>query len=57
MRPVGLLGLVPGDSPSAGWTWGLRGSPPASGVDLKGPHIQGPLGGRFINWNDRREMG
>jgi Family of unknown function (DUF5990) len=43
-----LLGLVPGDAASA--TWSLESVATASpdGVDLKGPHIQGPPGGRFI---------
>jgi len=39
-----LLGLVRGDAPSAMWT--LECS--VAGMDLKGPYIQGPPGGRFI---------
>ena len=40
-KPGELLGLVPGDAPSATWT-------------LRGPYIQGPPGGRFVylNWGD-----
>jgi hypothetical protein len=43
-----LLGLTPGDAPSATWT--LEATPTATeaGTDLKGPYIQGPPGGRFI---------
>jgi Family of unknown function (DUF5990) len=52
-KPGELLGVVPGDSPGVTWTldatvtWAADG-----GLDLKGPYIQGPPGGRFIylNW-------
>jgi hypothetical protein len=43
-----LLGLVPGDSPSATWTLDCTTVVRPGGFDLKGPHIQGPPGGRFI---------
>jgi Family of unknown function (DUF5990) len=43
-----LLGLVPGDSPSATWTLDCTATTLPGGVDLKGPYIQGPLGERFI---------
>jgi hypothetical protein len=43
-----LLGLVPGDAPSATWTLDCTAGASPNGVDLKGPHIQGPPGGRFI---------
>jgi len=43
-----LLGLVPGDASSATWTLDCSAVPSPSGVDLKGPYIQGPPGGRFI---------
>ncbi len=45
-QPDELLGLVPGDAPSAMWTLDCRAT--ASGVDLTGPYIQGRPGGRFI---------
>jgi hypothetical protein len=43
-----LLGLVRGDAPSATWTLDCTALPSPSGVDVKGPYIQGPPGGRFI---------
>lgn len=43
-----LLGLVPGDVPSATWTMECTATPSPAGTDLKGPYIQGPPGGRFI---------
>jgi len=43
-----LLGLVPGDAASATWTVDCSAVPSPTGVDLKGPYIQGPPGGRFI---------
>ena len=43
-----LLGLVPGDAPSAAWTVDCAAEPSAESIDLKGPYIQGPPGGRFI---------
>jgi hypothetical protein len=43
-----LLGLVPGDAPSATWTLDCTVTPTAHGGDLKGPFVQGPPGGRFI---------
>jgi Family of unknown function (DUF5990) len=52
-KPGELLGVVPGDSPSVTWTLDATVTPAADGgVDLKGPYIQGPPGGRFIylNW-------
>ena len=53
-----LLGLTPGDAPSATWTFECQLSrsaePDRDGAvaDVKGPYIQGPPGGRFIylNW-------
>jgi hypothetical protein len=44
--PGELLGLVPGDAPSAAWT--LDCTATADGTDIKGPCIQGPPGGRFV---------
>jgi hypothetical protein len=52
-KPDELLGLVPGDSPGVTWTLDATVTSAADGgVDLKGPYIQGPPGGRFIylNW-------
>jgi hypothetical protein len=43
-----LLGLTPGDAPSATWTLEAVATPGPDGTDLKGPYIQGPPGGRFI---------
>jgi len=47
-HPDELIGLVPGDSPSAAWALDCTPAPSANGTDLKGPYIQGPPGGRFI---------
>jgi sugar/nucleoside kinase (ribokinase family) len=47
-RPAELLGLVPGDAPSATWTVDCDGVPAPAGADLKGAYIQGPPDGRFI---------
>jgi hypothetical protein len=52
-KPAELLGLVPGDSPAVTWTLDATVTPaPDGGLDVKGPYIQGPPGGRFIylNW-------
>ncbi len=51
-RPDELLGLVPGDAPSATWLVECSAVETASGIDVKGPYVQGPPGGRFIylNW-------
>lgn len=43
-----LLGVTPGDAPSASWTLDCQPVPVASGFDLKGPYIQGGPGARFI---------
>jgi len=47
-RADDLLGLVPGDAPSATWTIDCAASQLPTGIDLKGPYIQGPPAGRFI---------
>src|ERR1043165_2288280 len=47
-KPGELLGLVPGDAPSATWTLDCTAAPSEGGVDIKGPYVQGPPGGRFI---------
>jgi Family of unknown function (DUF5990) len=51
-RPDELLGVVPGDAPSATWVLDCSVVETASGIDVKGPYVQGPPGGRFIylNW-------
>lgn len=53
-RPHELFGLVAGNSPTARWTLECATLVSPSGVDLKGPHIQGPPGSRFIylSWVD-----
>ena len=43
-----LLGLVAGDASSATWTLDCNAVPLPSGVDLKGPYIQGRSGAKFI---------
>ena len=44
-----LLGLTPGDAPSAYWTFEATAAPAATGgIDIKGPYIQGRPGARFI---------
>jgi len=43
-----LLGLVPGDAPSATWIVDCTAVRSPGGVDLRGPYIQGAPGGRFI---------
>lgn len=52
-----LLGLVPGDAPSATWTLDCKAVPSSTGVDLTGPYIQGRPGGRFIylSWGTLEE--
>ena len=41
-----------GDASSATWTADCDAVTSPNGLDLKGPHIQGPPGGRFILWFD-----
>src|SRR5437773_6978067 len=43
-----LLGLVSGDATSAAWSMDCIAVQSTSGVDLKGPYIQVPPGGRYI---------
>lgn len=46
-----LLDPHPGDAPSAAWTLDCTATPTASGasgVDLRGPYVQGRPGGRFV---------
>ncbi|GAA4593809.1 hypothetical protein GCM10023194_59040 [Planotetraspora phitsanulokensis] len=43
-----LLGLHPGDASSAAWTLECTAVATPGGADIRGPHIQGRPGGRFI---------
>jgi hypothetical protein len=43
-----LLDLVPGDAPYATWTLECTVISTPTSVDIRGPYIQGPPGGRFI---------
>jgi len=43
-----LLGLTPGDAPSAHWEFEATATPAEGGADIKGPYIQGRPGARFI---------
>ncbi|MFE7564102.1 DUF5990 family protein [Kitasatospora sp. NPDC057500] len=47
-RPGELLGLQPGDAPSAVWTLECTVSPVPGGIDVKGPYVQGRPGQRFV---------
>src|SRR5579884_3073547 len=48
-KPAELLGLVAGDATSATWTLDCTATPSGNGgVDVKGPYVQGPPGGRFV---------
>jgi hypothetical protein len=54
-RQEELLDLHPGDAPTAAWTLDCA----VDGADVRGPYIQGPLGGRFIylNWGTVDDAG
>jgi hypothetical protein len=43
-----LLDLVPGDAPSASWMLDCVVARTPTGVDIRGPYIQGRPGGRFV---------
>jgi hypothetical protein len=43
-----LLGLTPGDAPSARWAFEATVAPADDGFDFKGPYIQGRPGARFV---------
>ncbi|HEY6472751.1 MAG TPA: DUF5990 family protein [Acidimicrobiales bacterium] len=51
-KPAELFGLVRGDAAEAVWTLECEDVDRDGAVDLKGPYIQGPPGGRFVylNW-------
>jgi Family of unknown function (DUF5990) len=48
-RPGELLGLVPGDAPSAVWELECAAVRGATGVDVTGGHVQGRPGERFVH--------
>ncbi|WP_329215352.1 DUF5990 family protein [Streptomyces sp. NBC_00683] len=58
-RPGELLGLHPGDAPSATWTLDCTATPTADGIEVAGPYIQNRLGGRFVylSWGTVDESG
>lgn len=58
-RPGELLGLCPGDAPSASWTLECAANTTADGVEISGPYIQNRLGGRFVylSWGTVDEAG
>ncbi|MFF1834120.1 DUF5990 family protein [Streptomyces sp. NPDC058231] len=47
-RPGELLGLHPGDAPSATWTLDCTATSDGDGVAVTGPYVQNRLGGRFV---------
>jgi hypothetical protein len=47
-RPDELYQLHPADAPSAVWVLDCTPSPIEDCVDIQGPQIQGPRGGRFV---------
>lgn len=57
-RPGELLGLLPGDAPSASWTLDCTAAAP-DGVEISGPYVQNRLGGRFVylSWGTVDENG
>ncbi|WP_327367321.1 DUF5990 family protein [Streptomyces sp. NBC_01217] len=58
-RPGELLGLHPGDTPSASWTLDCTVAPAGDGVEIEGPYVQNRLGGRFVylSWGTVDENG
>jgi hypothetical protein len=54
-----LLDMVPGDVLSATWTLACTAAETPSGLDLKGPYIQGSPSSRFIylSWGDVESEG
>ncbi|MBO3750522.1 hypothetical protein J5X84_30980 [Streptosporangiaceae bacterium NEAU-GS5] len=47
-RPGELLDPQPGDAATATWNLQVTATPAGSGWDLRGPHVQGRPGGRFV---------
>ncbi|MGW7382794.1 DUF5990 family protein [Streptomyces sp. NPDC054794] len=58
-RPTDLLDPQPGDAGSATWTLDCTTAASPTGTDVKGPHVQGPPGGRFVylSWGTVDEAG
>lgn len=58
-RPGELLGLHPGDAVSANWALEATLVRTPAGWDIKGPHIEGRPGGRFIclSWGTVEDTG
>ncbi|SEN67434.1 hypothetical protein SAMN05660976_08047 [Nonomuraea pusilla] len=54
-----LLGLTPGDAPSAAWELEVTPTRTEPGWDLRGPFVQGRPGGRFVylSWGTVGEDG
>ncbi|MEV0490842.1 DUF5990 family protein [Streptomyces atratus] len=48
-RPGELLGLHPGDAPSAAWTLDCTATATDDGIMVTGPYVQNRLGGRFVH--------
>lgn len=47
-RPGELLDMHPGNADRASWTLEATASPTESGIDVKGPYVQGRPGARFV---------
>ncbi|WP_328875967.1 DUF5990 family protein [Streptomyces sp. NBC_00287] len=58
-RPAELLDLQPGDAPHATWTLECTTTASATGIDVRGPYVQGRPGERFIylSWGTVDESG
>ena len=58
-KPAELWGLVRGDADTAEWDLECTATEGPSGIDLKGPFVQGGPGGRFIylSWGVVEETG
>ncbi|WP_374777947.1 DUF5990 family protein [Streptomyces sp. NBC_01310] len=58
-RPTELLDPQPGNAASATWTLECTTTASPTGVDVKGPYVQGGPGGRFIylSWGTVDETG
>ncbi|MGW5201237.1 DUF5990 family protein [Streptomyces spiralis] len=58
-RRTELLAPQPGDAPSASWTLECTTTASPTGIDVKGPYVQGRPGDRFIylSWGTVDEAG
>ncbi|MEB8343808.1 DUF5990 family protein [Streptomyces endophyticus] len=58
-RPTELLTPQPGDANSATWTLECTTAPSPTGIDVRGPYVQGRPGQRFIylSWGTVDEAG